>query len=145
MKKVFTPRKVFVSIWAQMSKKNRIDTSGGNEFATNPFDALNLSNLPQNPRTEKEATPTPAPSQKKGRVCVRREKSGRGGKTVTVIYDFEHTPSAQACEDLLKSLKNNLGCGGTRKDNQLELQGDRCTDVCEFLNKQGFRAVRSGG
>ena len=39
---------------------------------------------------------------------------------------------------LIKKLKSQLACGGTYKNNQLELQGDHKARVKEILEKEGF-------
>lgn len=78
-----------------------------------------------------------------GDVRVQRESKGRGGKTVTVVKGLAMS-RAQA-EELLKSLKNLCGTGGTVKDGVLELQGDRCDVVLTELSKRGIKAKRAGG
>ena len=53
---------------------------------------------------------------------LRVEKSGRGGKTVTVVYDL---PRNQAfLRDVAGELKRACGTGGAVVDNTVELQGD---------------------
>jgi translation initiation factor 1 len=78
-----------------------------------------------------------------GDVRVQRESKGRGGKTVTVIRGLAMT-TAQA-EELLKTLKNICGTGGTLKDGVVELQGDRCDAALSELSRRGIKAKRSGG
>jgi len=41
-------------------------------------------------------------------------------------------------EGLLKDLKKELACGGTVKDNLIELQGSHARKVRAFLIKKGF-------
>ena len=53
---------------------------------------------------------------------LRVEKSGRGGKTVTVVYDL---PQNQAfLKDLASELKRACGAGGAVVHNGVEVQGD---------------------
>ena len=40
--------------------------------------------------------------------------------------------------DLMKKLKSKLACGGTYKNNEIELQGDHRDQVREILVKEGF-------
>ena len=67
---------------------------------------------------------------------LRVEKSGRGGKTVTVIYDL---PSNTAfLKDLAQELKRTCGTGGAVSENTVELQGDLRDRVREMLTKKGW-------
>jgi translation initiation factor 1 len=75
-------------------------------------------------------------------VVVRLERKGRGGKTVTVIEGLRMT-QAEA-ETLLRYLKSQLGTGGTRGQNGLEVQGDHRDAVMEVLQRRGYRPKRSG-
>lgn len=81
------------------------------------------------------------PAQRK--VTVRRERKGRGGKTVTVIEGLRMTRQDQA--QLLKELKTMLGTGGTDKEASLEIQGDHRDSIIGILQKKGYQAKRSGG
>ncbi len=70
---------------------------------------------------------------------LRLEKAGRGGKSVTVIFDMPRDP--QYLQDLTKKLKSQCGTGGTYKDkeNQIEIQGDHRPRIREILSKLGFQ------
>ena len=59
----------------------------------------------------------------------------RYGKIVTVITGFE---SGIDVKKTAKELKNALACGGTYKDNAIELQGDHRKTVKAALVKLGF-------
>ena len=74
---------------------------------------------------------------------IRREKKGRGGKTVTVIYGLQHTPAA--LKELLVMLKNTCGAGGTIKETELEIQGDQRDKVAEKLHQMGYKVKLVGG
>ncbi len=78
----------------------------------------------------------------KTELKLRLEKSGRGGKVVSVIYSLPNNPDYFKL--LLKDLKNHCGVGGTFKDNRLELQGDQKAKIKAFLEKKGFRVKLSG-
>ena len=67
---------------------------------------------------------------------LRLEKSGRGGKTVTVVYDL---PRNQAfLRDVAGELKRACGTGGTVVDDTLELQGDVRDRLRALLAKKGW-------
>jgi translation initiation factor 1 len=85
--------------------------------------------------------PDRPPHQQAVRVEVSRK--GRGGKTVTVITGFEHSPEQLAA--LAKQLKAQCGTGGTAKDSTIEIQGDHGQKLVDLLVAKGYRAKRSGG
>ena len=66
---------------------------------------------------------------------LRIEKAGRGGKTVTVVYDLPR--NAAFLKDLCAELKRACGCGGAVRDDTVELQGDLRERVREALVKRG--------
>ncbi len=59
----------------------------------------------------------------------------RYGKIVTVVSGFE---SGIDVKKIAKSLKNELACGGTHKDNIIELQGNHTKRIKSLLVKLGF-------
>jgi translation initiation factor 1 len=76
----------------------------------------------------------PLPSKIVARL--RLEKSGRGGKTVTVVYDL---PSNQAfLKDLAGELKRACGAGGAVVENGVEIQGDLRDRIRSLLAKKGW-------
>jgi len=78
-----------------------------------------------------------------GWVRIRREKKGRGGKEVTVIAGL--SLDKEKLKTLAKVLKNTCGTGGSVKDANIELQGDKTAQAQSVLEQQGFRVKRSGG
>ena len=64
-------------------------------------------------------------------------KKKRRGKTVTIVKPF-HLSKADL-QALLKNLKKKLGCGGTLKEDSLELQGDIPDQVRVYLTDLGYR------
>jgi translation initiation factor 1 len=67
---------------------------------------------------------------------LRMEKKGRGGKTVTVVYDLPR--NAPFLKELSQELKRSCGTGGAVMEDAIELQGDLRDRVREFLLKKGF-------
>jgi translation initiation factor 1 len=80
---------------------------------------------------------------KDGVIRIGREKSGRGGKTVTVLYGVPG--SAADRTRLLKDLKQLCGCGGVQKDSFLEIQGDQRDKILPFLETKNLPAKHAGG
>jgi translation initiation factor 1 len=78
-----------------------------------------------------------------GRVKVRRETSGRGGKAVTTVADVPLDDSG--LKELAGRLKKRCGVGGAVKEGVIELQGDHRDAVVEVLRADGYDAVRAGG
>jgi len=67
---------------------------------------------------------------------LRMEKKGRGGKTVTVVYDL---PQNEAfLKELSQELKKACGTGGAVADNTIELQGEMRDRVRDVLLKKGY-------
>jgi translation initiation factor 1 len=67
---------------------------------------------------------------------VRRDRKGRAGKTVTVVYGLQHTPA---------KLKESCGAGGALKEYELEIQGDQREKVAAKLTELGYRVKLAGG
>ena len=67
---------------------------------------------------------------------LRVEKKGRGGKTVTVVYDLPN--NAAFLKELSQELKRACGTGGTATDDGVELQGDLRERVRAYLLGKGF-------
>jgi len=64
-------------------------------------------------------------------------KEKRRGKTVTLVGRF--FISNKEKKELLKLLKTKLGCGGSIKDEWIELQGDIKHKVIDILKPLGWR------
>ena len=91
--------------------------------------------------TTNQVDPGPPPKQQTARIW--RDSKRRKGKTVTVIGGLQHDPAT--FEDLLKTLKKNLGAGGTFKDGEIEIQGDHREAISAFFLKQGYKVKAVGG
>lgn len=67
---------------------------------------------------------------------IRIEKATRRfGKVATIITGIEND-----IKEIAKKLKEEFACGGTIKNNVIELQGDHTKKVKEKLIKMGFEA-----
>jgi translation initiation factor 1 len=129
-----------------MSERERIPTGGGQSFGHNPFAALSSEGLPAGAESPASGPPAEAkPARKnRGRVDIVRQKAGRGGKTVTVIKGFVGIGLPEK-EQLAKAMQKACGTGGTVKNGQIEIQGDKRAEVARILTEANFRPVFAGG
>jgi len=56
------------------------------------------------------------------------------GKVITLVTGFKNIDT----KNILKELKHVLACGGTLKDDVIELQGDHLGKIKSILIKLGF-------
>ena len=87
--------------------------------------------------------PTRSLSPEKQEAHIRREKKGRGGKTVTVVRELRLTPDD--LKALGKHLRQACGSGGTVKDGAIEIQGDHRDKVAAELQSLGYKTKLTGG
>ena len=67
---------------------------------------------------------------------LRMEKKGRGGKTVTVVYDLPRNDAF--LKDLSQRLKRECGTGGAVTEDSIELQGEMRDRVRGILQRLGY-------
>jgi translation initiation factor 1 len=131
-----------------MSAPHHIPTSGGQSFGHNPFEALSSEGLPlgaaSTPADSVHQTEAKPARKNRGRVDIIRQKAGRGGKTVTVIKGFVGIGLPEK-EQLAKAMQKTCGTGGTVKNGQIEIQGDKRAEVARILSEANFRPVFAGG
>lgn len=60
----------------------------------------------------------------------------RYGKKMTIVDGID--AGSIDMDSLLSTLKNKCACGGTRKDDHIELQGDHARKVQKVLSDMGF-------
>ena len=131
-----------------MADSKRIPTGGGQSFGHNPFGALSSEGLPSAPESSlTDSVPRIAakPAKKnRGRVDILRVKAGRGGKTVTLVKNFVGIGLPEK-EQLARAMQKACGTGGTVKNGQIEIQGDKRAEVARILTEANFRPVFAGG
>jgi Translation initiation factor 1 (eIF-1/SUI1) and related proteins len=132
-----------------MAKGQKISTEGGSGLGQNPFAALSGAGLPSAPKVVLEQAATAKmgaakEAKNRGRVDIRRETGGRGGKTVTTVSGFVGIGLPEK-EQLAKKMRAACGCGGTVKEGAIEIQGDQRETVARILSEAGFRPVFAGG
>ena len=113
----------------------------------NPFgDLANLTGIEPRQLEPVEASvaqaPVPPVARPIPRAIVRIERTGRGGKEVTVVEHLDLSASQR--DDWLKALKAALGCGGTVEGSSLVLQGDHRKRLPDILAKRGVKKVTVG-
>ena len=97
---------------------------------------------PEKPKAPAEPPRLPPGTRVVPRAVVRMERSGRGGKEVTVIEHLDLGPLER--EKWLKQLKAALGCGGVVEGDSLVLQGDHRKRLPAILTAAGVRRVTLG-
>jgi translation initiation factor 1 len=131
-----------------MSGSKDVPQGGGQSFGHYPFGALSTEGLPSaavSPSAAAEAGADRKPARKsRGRVDIIRQKAGRGGKTVTVVKGFVGIGLPEK-EQLARAMQKACGTGGTVKNGQIEIQGDKRTEVARILSEANFRPVFAGG
>ena len=138
-------------------KSGRLDLTAASAADTppahNPFAALAglRDSLPGAERAP-EAAPTPArpaaaseaasvPSLASG-IVLRRERKGRGGKTITRIDGLPERGAE--LDTLARELKRGLGCGASVEGDAILLQGDLVERALRDLLARGYRGARAG-
>lgn len=86
---------------------------------------------------EPAAEAVEAPGQT-GRLDVVLDRKGRKGKSATIIEGF--TLPDEEVEQICSALKRQLGTGGSWREGEILIQGDRRDDVLRFLTARGFKA-----
>ena len=111
----------------------------------NPFAALGALKGTM-PAAERQEPPPPATAQPaapgiraQARAVVRYERSGRGGKQVTVVEQLELTEAERA--EWLRAFKSALGCGGALEGADIVLQGDQRKRLPALLTARNVRRV----
>ena len=113
-------------------KKNIIRDFGGLVYSTDPDFMPNSGN--------EEESNTLAPQQQNLRIHLIRHK---GNKVTTTIREF--VGSDDDLQALGKMLKQAVGSGGTAKDGEILIQGDKRKEVGAKLEKEGYKFKFAGG
>lgn len=131
------------------SRNPRIRTDGAPPLSANPFAALEgaLGELPPGEvaSAPPESTPTPTeapPSRLRGKIIVRREKKGRGGKTATVLEGLRLPDDA--LQDMAQQLRRSLGCGAHVEGTNIVLSGAQTDRIRDWLSAQGATRIVIG-
>ncbi|MEM9525842.1 MAG: translation initiation factor [Bacteroidota bacterium] len=140
-----------------MAKKKKKRTDGLS-FSTdapvseNPFAALmGLNDLPEAPANlpdateEVDAAAGAIPAQEKAMMQLRiyLDRKQRRGKAATIVSGF--TGSDEQLAILGKHLKTKCGVGGSAKDGEILIQGNKRDKVLEILLTEGFKNTKKAG
>ena len=114
-----------------MSKKNKnkVDVV----YSTNPNFQLNY---------EGEEEPETLPPQQQD-LRVQLDKKQRNGKEATLVTGF--IGAISDLEDLGKKLKQKCGVGGSVKDGEIIIQGDKVQKVMQLLTEMKYKVKKIGG
>lgn len=132
--------------------KKRVETSS-DPLRSNPFAGLGaaLGEAPESeptPASERPASSSPVVESTttdprwRGKIVVRREKKGRGGKVATVVEGI--VASTSELQDMVAALRKKLGCGGHVEGQTLVLTGAQGPKVEQWLRQQGAKRVVLG-
>ncbi len=94
-----------------------------------------LSANPDLPQGGDEPAAAPAPARLPVLVMAM-ERKGRAGKTATIIAGFD---SPEQAAEAASALKKRLATGGSARDCEVLLQGDRREDARKALTALGYR------
>lgn len=72
------------------------------------------------------------------KVTIFYERKGRAGKEATILADFEDTDNDEI-ETLASELKRKLGVGGSVRNGEILIQGDRREKLRTLLGQKGFK------
>jgi translation initiation factor 1 len=117
-----------------MSKK--IPVSAPQQPLQSPFSMLDSAGLPEGP-----ADPLPQKLSRKARIVLRREKAQRGGKTVIVVSQLPTHLSPPEIMDLAREARRALGCGGSVRGREIEIQGDQARRVRSHFEASGYEVA----
>ena len=76
-------------------------------------------------------------------IRIHLEKKGRGGKSVSIVRGLEMTNTMM--KEVEKELKSICGVGGSQKNNEVIIQGDKRQKILEYFKKHGATNVKLAG
>lgn len=139
-----------------MSKKDRKKEKisledGAKGFSHNPFAQLwgaskdAASGHMETPTSGEDTGPAaPLKLNEIRKVVLRRERKGRGGKTVTLIEGLEGF-DAPSLDELARQARKSLGCGAAVEEGIIVVQGDQRDRLETWLQSQGVKKIVHSG
>jgi translation initiation factor 1 len=131
-------------------KRKKLPLQSSSSLGSSLADALQLKGFAASPtpETTPSGTPRQAPTPVTGqlsslkKLVLRRERKGRGGKTVTIVSGF--TDANTDLKPLARELGKALGCGTSVESDTLVIQGDQVERAATWFNNQGVAKVVRG-
>ena len=124
-------------------KRERIEIENlGGELVNNPFAALGGGTPAGAPPPAGEANSSPADAAARGKLVVRFEAKGHGGKTVTRVSGLER--GSDELESLARELRKAMGTGARVQDGDVLVQGKLVDRVAEWFEARGHSPVVRG-
>jgi translation initiation factor 1 len=111
-------------------QKKKLNSLGGLVYSTDP------NYKPVEDSLEEQET-LPAAQQK---LKISLDRKQRAGKSVTLVEGF--VGKEEDMQELGKKLKAFCGTGGSVKHNEILIQGDNRDKVLQWLQKNGYTAVK---
>lgn len=93
-----------------------------------------LDNISESETNISEPSSEKRPSET---LHIAVERKGRGGKTATIIYGFECDD--ERLREIAAGLKSKLGTGGSAREGEILIQGDRQRDAKIYLSGLGYK------
>ena len=79
-----------------------------------------------------------------GKIVLRVQRTGRGGKTATTLSTPGGGLPPGALEPLAREIRRALGCGARVEDGSVVIQGDNAERAEKWLLQRGARRVVRG-
>ena len=126
-------------------QQGRVDLRGpSGGLHSNPFAALRISGAPAEPAVPPSAENTPLGDVDGGRVEVRFERKGRGGKEVTVVRWSSALPCRDTLEELARACAKALGTGARVEGGTIVVQGRQVERLATHLESTRGLQVQRG-
>ncbi len=139
-------------------KTDRTITPDNASLVSNPFAGLaGLSSaLPAEPepepapapeeaepaKTEVDESPWRSPGALAGKLVIRRQRKGHGGKTITRVSGI--SLAGAELEQLARALRREFGCSGRVEGEDIILGGARQQQLSDWLRARGAGTVVIG-
>ncbi|MHB9130036.1 MAG: translation initiation factor [Armatimonadota bacterium] len=129
------------------TKKNHPGTTGPEIQNTALADLLKAKGFapeaePEKPAAAPKVAKAPFDLTRAEKIILRREKKGRGGKTVTIVSGL-NLPANQL-DELAKAMRKGLGCGAVTESGTVVLQGDIQERADKWLREHGAKKIVRG-